>query len=444
MDILNLAHIKAGPVTTHADHLEVAAFGTVSPTVCPACSGALYGHGTKEQVFMDAPIRGYRVKLVLERRRYRCRECGRTLYDPLPEIDAKRNMTERLVAYIEARCMQQTFANLSREVGVDDKTVRNIFDDYVTRLEQSVTYSTPEILGIDEIKIVGSYRATVTNIHANSLFDLRPTRKKVDLIDYFEKLPNKEQIKVVTMDLWSVYRQVVAATLPGRLIVADRFHVVRMANNALEAVRKKIRRGLSQRARLKLKNDRFVLLKRNRGLSEEDKKRLASWVELFPMLGDAYAAKEGFFAIYDQPTRALAEKVAQEWQASVPASVQKEFRVVRLALHNWWNEIFSWYECQVTNAFTESINRLAKDVNRMGRGYSFDVIRAKLLYDQEARKPTTKTVRKHVKKEIPTVGYMDMRMAQEKRYETVIEETVIEYGPHIPTLCRLLEEGHFD
>lgn len=80
----------------------------------------------------------------------------------------------------------------------------------------------------------------------------------------------------------------------------------------------------------------------------------------------------------------------------------------------------------------------------MGRGYSFDVIRAKLLYDQEARKPTTKTVRKHVKKEIPTVGYMDMRMAQEKRYETVIEETVIEYGPHIPTLCRLLEEGHFD
>jgi hypothetical protein len=34
----------------------------------------------------------------------------------------------------------------------------------------------------------------------------------------------------------------------------------------------------------------------------------------------------------------------------------------------------------ITNAFTESINRLAKDKNRDGRGYSFEVMRARMLY----------------------------------------------------------------
>lgn len=46
----------------------------------------------------------------------------------------------------------------------------------------------------------------------------------------------------------------------------------------------------------------------------------------------------------------------------------------------------------VTNAFTESINRLAKDRNREGRGYSFEVMRARMLYTtkHKRRMPTRK------------------------------------------------------
>nr|UGK56500.1 hypothetical protein [Escherichia coli] len=40
----------------------------------------------------------------------------------------------------------------------------------------------------------------------------------------------------------------------------------------------------------------------------------------------------------------------------------------------------------VTNAYTESINRLAKDKNREGRGYSFEVMRARMLYTTKHKK----------------------------------------------------------
>ena len=228
--------------------------------------------------------------------------------------------------------------------------------------------------------------------------------------------------------------------------MADRFHVVRMANNALEAARKKVRSSLDTKTRIKLKNERFVLLKRHHDLSEREEEKLQRWVQQFPDLGDAFNAKEGFFDIYEQPTRAAAERAARQWITRIPASVEKEFREARVALNNWWNEIFNWYDFKVTNAYTESINRLAKDVNRMGRGYSFDVIRAKLLFDQEARKPTTRVIRKRVRKEVPEAKFYftDFGTPTKNPVTTVIEERCIEYGPHIPTLCRLLEDGYFD
>lgn len=83
----------------------------------------------------------------------------------------------------------------------------------------------------------------------------------------------------------------------------------------------------------------------------------------------------------------------------------------------------------------------------MGCGYSFEVLRARLLYNEETRSETRTSIRKRVKKRIrdnknTTFDYMMMETAKPKaRYETVIEERVIEYGPHIPTLVKLIESG---
>lgn len=57
--------------------------------------------------------------------------------------------------------------------------------------------------------------------------------------------------------MYHVYKQVVRATLPQARIVVDRFHIQRMANDALEKLRKRIRKDLPARQRLKLKDERF-------------------------------------------------------------------------------------------------------------------------------------------------------------------------------------------
>lgn len=233
--------------------------------------------------------------------------------------------------------------------------------------------------------------------------------------------------------------------------MVDKFHVIRMANEAVEKVRKRVRKSLDNKMRLKLKNERFVLLKRHHDLTEADKKNLEKWSKLFPDLGVAYSLKERFFDVYTASDRGTAERIAEEWLQSIPKDVDHDFKKLATALQNWWTHIFNYFEYPVTNAYTESANNLARSINRMGRGYSFDVIRAKLIYDETARKDTRTSIRKKKGKDknvaktdtnTDAIGYVRLNDLEIPQVE-IVEEKVVEYGPYIPTLVRLLEEGYF-
>jgi hypothetical protein len=96
-----------------------------------------------------------------------------------------------------------------------------------------------------------------------------------------------------------------------------------------------------------------------------------------------------------------------------------------------------------TNAYTESVNRLAKNLNRMGRGYSFDVVKVRRLLGPEAHKATTNTIRSRPAKSAQMLQFGLESMVQSLTFDLIAERT-IEYGPYILTLCRLLEAGHFE
>jgi transposase len=213
-----------------------------------------------------------------------------------------------------------------------------------------------------------------------------------------------------------------------------------MANNAIEAVRKTIRKGLDTRTRIKLKDDRFVLLSRYSNLDSNQRGKLELWSKQFPLLGAAYVAKERFHDIYNQSNKRDAMRAAKDWQQSIDPSIAWAFHDLTVALSNWWDEIFSYYDFPITNGYTESINNLAKSMNRMGRGYSFEVIRARLLYDNDARKDNRTTIRKK-----PRRSEVDTSMMAKMTFASITEaDEIIEYGPSISTLIKKLESGQFE
>ena len=385
VNILNLPAYTVASLFENAHDYHIKASTAQSPDSCIHCNHAkLDGFGRREQMIKDLPMHGKRVGLYVETRRFRCKSCGVTFYEPLPDVDDKRLMTDRLVRWIGEQAVKRTFTSIAEEVGVTEGTVRKIFKDYVADLAAKVKFETPNWMGIDEIFLIKP-RGVIANVADNTIVELLPNRSKETIIHYLRHLAGKENIQYVAMDMWVPYREAVLEELPQATIVIDKFHVVRMANEALEKVRKSFRRQLAANERRGLMHDRYVLLKREHDLGDEEKALLAKWIEKHPALGAAHRLKEDFYGVYEKSSSVpQAVERFEQWKRSIPLEMEDAFHDLVRAWTNWHPWILNYFIHPVTNAYTESLNNLIRVMNRLGRGYSFEALRAKILYSHGA------------------------------------------------------------
>lgn len=398
------------------------------PLYCPQCGfQRLYKHGSRKRLIMDLPVRTKRVGIQINHKRYKCLECNSTFWEHLSSIDDKRNMTDRLARHIEQQSLIKKYVEVAEDVGVDEKTVRNVFKDFVRIKESEHVFHTPRWLGMDEIHIIGKPRFIMTNIEERTLFDIRENRKKDLVTQRLMTLTDRHNIEFVTMDMWKPYKDAVNECLPEARIIVDKFHVVRMANTALETVRKSIRKNVSSKERRALMHDRYILLKRNHDLDEMGKILLQVWLDSYPELKEAYHLKESFYGIWDAQDSDDGKERFSKWLSELSTSkVQSAFIDCAKAVSNWREEIFTYFDKRLTNAYTESFNRLIRDMNRGGRGYSYDALRAKLLFNPSIHKGRKK------------------RFDKESFYYSMAFGIDIEdsYGVDFSTLAELLEKGN--
>ncbi len=345
----------------------------------PCCPQPLVRNGNKPVAYRDLPMHGRHVTIRVERQRYLCRSCGKTRYVAVPHMNETNMMTQRLVEYIITRSMETQFTALSRELGVDEGTVRRIFRRFAKVQLERLNIETPEVMGIDEIHMLSRYRGVITNVKERTLVDLLETRNKPAIIKYLSELKNKERVQVVAMDMWNPYRDAVREILPKARIVVDKFHVVRMANEGMERIRKELRLTLPTKTRLQLKDDRWILLRNKEDLPAFKRMIAETWFDRFPDLKSGYDAKEAFRAIWTAATADEARDRYDKWLDGLDETCQAAFADLITAMCNWREEIFAYFDLRVTNAYTEAINGIARIVNRAGRGYSFEVLRAKML-----------------------------------------------------------------
>lgn len=161
-------------------------------------------------------------------------------------------MTRRLIESIEEQSLSKTFVEVAENVGVDEKTVRNVFKDHVAFKEREYQFETPKWLGIDEIHIIRKPRLVLTNIERKTIFDIKDNRNKETVIQRLIEIYDRHHIEYVTMDMWKPYKDAVNTVLPEAKVVVDKFHVVRMANQALDSVRKSLKDKMTPKERRSL------------------------------------------------------------------------------------------------------------------------------------------------------------------------------------------------
>jgi transposase len=414
VSILNLPGLSVLDFKETDTDYHVQAEPTVISRLCPhfGRSNETVRHALKELFIRDIPAQGKSVAIHLNVPRLRCKPCDQTFTATVPEVDTIRQMTERLVKWLGRQSLEYTYAEVAKQVGVDEKTVRNVFDAYVAELEQEFKRDTPVWLGIDEIKL-GRFRAVFTNVHGKSLVDMLPDRYGISIESFLRSLPDKAKITHVAMDMWRPYRIAVSKELPQARIVVDKFHVVSKANAALEAVR--------------------------RNLAKTDKKHA---------LGLKRSHK--LFAVYEVQTKEEAWGEYLHWESTIPPELAKAFRPVKTAFRNWQPYILNYFDdLRVTNAFTESFNAKIRRVYRNERGYTFERLRAKVLFTDRLQKRIAVQEKVKVRKK---PKFDDIQMARmmmsfidmvADEFETRTQTKQVDLGADLSTLEAEIDSGKF-
>lgn len=356
------------------------------PTACLKCGvvGELYRHGTKPVTYLDSPIRGNPAKLRAKVQRYRCTACKETFLQPLGGIQTERRMTERCAIYIQSMCLRDTFTRISEHLGCDDKTVRNLAGEYIAELEASHKPQLPTWLGIDETQIDGKMRLVITDVGHRKPIDMLPNRGKDTLTTWLNHFRDRSMVKGVATDMWRPYLQVAHHMLPGVPVVVDKFHVVRTASYCMERVRIRLQKTRKSGVRKDWLQSKALLNMRYPKLTEKQRFNVDMWLDNEPELAAAHKLKEAFYDIYDLP-KAEAVAAYDAYPGTVPAILKADFKVLLTSMKNWRTEILAYFDHPITNAYTEALNGVAKAANRAGRGYSFEVLRARILFGKKAK-----------------------------------------------------------
>lgn len=400
-DILNLPDWTAIATRQEGGECVIEADYTVQPQACQKCGviGRLYRHGVKATAYRDSPIRGAPVNVLANVQRYKCRDCGDTFLQPLGSIQPGMRMTTRCVEYIKTQCLIDTFVRIAEHIGCDDKTVRVIADQHIEALNLKFKPHLPEWLGIDETQIDGKLRCIITDVKNRIPIDMLPDRDKASVTTWLNQFRERRTVKGLAIDMWRPYKDAVETVFPGLPVVVDKFHLVKMANKAMDDVRISLAKDQEKEVGKDWMRRKALLRMRYKNLDEKGRFALGMWLDNEPGVKQAYDLKESFFEIYDAKTKAEATKRLDDWRASVPASMKKgkkSFAPLLTATKNWRTEMLAVFDYPITNGYTEALNGVAKVINRQGRGYSFDVLRARLLFRKIPVLPTSSVAFKAV------------------------------------------------
>ncbi|HVX57376.1 MAG TPA: ISL3 family transposase [Candidatus Saccharimonadales bacterium] len=226
------------------------------------------------------------------------------------------------------------------------------------------------MLGIDEhfFRRPG-YATTFCDLRGHKIFDVVPGRSEAALESYLEKLPGKEQVRVICMDLSSSYRALVKKYFPGARIVADRFHVIRLINHHFLACWREIdpvgarHRGL------------VSLLRRHRhNLKPEQECRLEAYWQQFPALREIWRFKQRlcYLLLKKHRTRRQCAPLARRFLKAIHQLSEAGLaQLVALGqtLAAWSVEIATMWRFTRNNGITEGFHTKMEVLQRQAYGF---------------------------------------------------------------------------
>lgn len=424
-------------------------------------------HDTRERIIKDIAVRGYSTVLKLKQRRFICPECGDKFPEFLQCIAPNDKITRRLYYHLGEQSLTQNFSEVAEEHGISLDTVKRSFLAKVEKLDNKKVLIAPEYLGIDEIYLTEEEEmrkqpyAVFTDIKNKYILEIVKGNSKDIVIDVLRSMRGIAEVKVVTMDMASAYRNAVMECCPKAYTVVDHFHVIQKMIMALDSVRiayqnELMKKDAEERKAKKLRADQHTefsrakaelfatkgLMRSNREkLSEDLIEKLYVVLEKYPKLKYTYEFKEKLRDVYKCTTVNEAKCKYAEWENELDKVKEvklPEVKGIKRMINRIRKEVFAYFEEGWTNSFTETTNSLIRKIVRDGNGYGFEVLRGKILYGLTASKRKVIKVKDMNFNSIYHVGSETFDLYSNENY-TLKEREITTYYVDVDELSKTID-----
>jgi transposase len=216
------------------------------------------------------------------------------------------------------------------------------------------------------------------------------------VIEALERIPEEQLNKVteVTLDMSDSMRRIVRRCFPNAIRVIDRFHVQKLAYDALQEIRiahrwDAINEETEAREQAKLSDEKYIpeelengdskkqLLARSRYLlfksadkwTDKQKQRAKLLFELYPDIKKAYSLTHSLRMIFSKKSIKNAARLnLAKWYDKVAESEFKSFNTIAATIYEHYEEILNFFINRSTNASAESFNAKIKAFRATLRG----------------------------------------------------------------------------
>jgi transposase len=227
-------------------------------------------------------------------------------------------------------------------------------------------------IGVDEISFRKRHRyLTVVTDHDSRRVIWVAEGKSSEVLKSFFELIGREacdRIEIVTMDMSAAYRKAVLETLPDATIVFDHFHIAKLANEALNEVRRELVRNAEDKDQAaNIKGMMWPLLHRTENASE---KHMAVIDRLRPSepLGRAYLMKESLLdtlrGIHDDPRAAISR-----WMGWAARSRLKPFVKLGRTIRKHLDGVLALLTERISNGLAEGMNNKIRLLSHRAFGF---------------------------------------------------------------------------
>jgi len=345
---------------------------------CPDCGKICpgYDHRHKPVRWVHLGVGAMRLILEYAPRRVECPCCG-VRVELIPWARPGSCFTrpfEEMTAYL-AQITNKT--EVARMMGISWRTVGNIVQRVVADKLDPNRLDGLKRIGVDEFSYRKwhNYITTVVDHEKRRIVWAAEGKSSETLEAFFDKLGEEraKEIEIVTIDMSAAFIKSIKAKVPMAQIVYDLFHVLKLASEAVDEVRRNKVRQLNElddpEGAAAIKKSRYALLKRPWDLSAKEWDKLAAIQKHNATLYRAYLLKESLADVFVETKRTDAEKELNRWLAWASRSKLKPFVKTAQTVRKYKDGILAYVETKLTNGLVEGFNNKLRMIARRAFGF---------------------------------------------------------------------------